>query len=197
MLSRPHPTSQPLRLPTDQYSTHLQRERLRVVVLGPGEAQPEDLEKRRQIASRLVGLGYSKTKLGEDFLSAAEMPLHLALLSSLPHIDLLLVLNTGAAPLVELTSISSDFRARQITRVWSKREYNEGRRSTPGDVLAMFDNLPFSKDEFESCELVASFVETADRFCLNKAQSEGRLAGLGLLPPDRDSQGELSDRSPV
>ena len=47
----------------------------------------------------------------------------------------------------------------------------------------MFDNWPFSEEEFESCELVESFVETADRFCVNKAQLEGSLKSWGLLPP--------------
>lgn len=121
--------------------------------------------------------------LGEDFLGDSEAPLHLALRSELRKIDLLLVLNTGAAPLAELATISYDYRARQITKVWSKREYTEGRRSTPGDVVAMFDNWPFSEEEFESCELVESVVETADRFCVSKAQLEGRLTNLGLPPP--------------
>ncbi len=110
------------------------------------------------------------------------MPLHVALLNALSDIDLVLVLNTGVAPLTELASISFDFRAREITRVWSKREFVRDRRSTPGDVLKMFENYPFSVEEFNSCELVESFVDTADRFCLSKAQSEGRLVGLGLLP---------------
>ena len=107
--------------------------------------------------------------LGEDLLQESEAPLHLDLRSKLRDIDLLLVLNTGAAPLAELTTISSDLRARQITRVWWKREFKQGRRSTPRDVVEMFDNWPFSEEEFESCELVESFVETADRFCVNKA----------------------------
>ena len=167
----------------DQYAKSLQRENLRVIVLGPGEAQPSDLSKRQQIASRLRDRGYSRAMLGEDFLEGAKAPLHLALRSELWRIDLLLVLNTGPAPLVELTTISPDYRARQITRVWTKREYTERRRSTPGDVLAMFDNWPFSEEEFQSCELVESVVETADRFCLSKAQLEGRLVSLGLPPP--------------
>ena len=47
----------------------------------------------------------------------------------------------------------------------------------------MFDNWPFSEEEFDSCELVESFVETAERFCVNKAQREGRLKSWSLLPP--------------
>ncbi len=167
----------------DQYASHLQRESLRIIVLGPGKAQPHDLSKRRQIVSQLHDRGYSLAKLGEDVLEYSDVPLHLALLAELRKIDLLLVLNSGVAPLVELTTISSDYRARQITRVWSKREYTEGPRTTPGDVLAMFDNWPFSEEEFESCELVESVVATADRFCMSKAQLEGRLTGLGLPPP--------------
>ena len=167
----------------NQYANLLRREALKIVVLGPGEAQPCDLNKRRQIVSRLIDRGYALAKSGEDVLGSPEMPLHLALSNALSDIDLVLVLNTGAAPLTELTSISLDARAREKTRVWSKREFVGGRRSTPGDVLAMFDNYLFSVEEFDSCELVESFVETANRFCFNKAQSEGRLAGLRLLPP--------------
>ena len=167
-----------------QYSRQMQRERIRIVVLGPGEAQPPDLRKREQIKSRLHERGYSLTILGEELLQDADAPLPLALRSELPNIDLLLVLNTGVAPIVELTAISSDFRARQITKVWSKREYVEGRRTTPGDVVAMFENWQFNDEEFDSCELVEWVIATAERFCLDKAQVEGRLANWGLLPPD-------------
>lgn len=161
----------------------LQRESLKIVVLGPGEAQARDLAKRHQIAAALKACGYSRAVLGEDLLGSPEVPLHLALRTEVRSIDLLLVLNTGVAPLVELTSLSFDHRARQITRVWSKREYNQRGRSTPSDILAMFDNSLFSENEFDSCELVESMVATAERFCLSKAQREGRLIGWGLLPP--------------
>ena len=183
MPNHPQPTRQTSKLQANQYARYLQRESLRIVVLGPGEAQPRDLSKRRQITSRLRDHGYSLARLGEDLLEDTEAPLHLALLSELRKIDLLLVLNTGVAPIVELTTISFDHRARQITRVWSKREYAEGSRTTPRDVLEMFDNWMFSEEEFESCELVESVVATADRFCMSKAQQEGRLTGLGLPPP--------------
>ena len=141
------------------------------------------MRKRRQIASCLREKGYTLAVLGEELLEEAEAPLHLALRSELPDIDLLLVLNSGPAPLTELTAISFGHRARQITRVWWKREFKEGRRSTPSDVVKMFDNWPFSEEEFDSCELVESFLETTERFCVSKAQFEGRMAGLGLFPP--------------
>lgn len=168
----------------DRYDKLLQEERegLKIVLLGPGEAQPKDMKKRRQIACRLRELGYTLATMGEDLLRDVEAPLHLALELELQDIDLLLVLNAGPAPLAELTAISRHHRARQITRVWSKREYTEGSRSTPGDVVRMFDNLLFSSEEFESCDLVGEFVEAAERFCFNKAQAEGRLAELGLPP---------------
>ena len=171
------------KLEADQYAKSLQRESLRIIVLGPGEAQPPDLRKRKQIKCRLRGRGYSRAMLGEEFLEGTEAPLHLALRSELWKIDLLLVLNTGESPLVELTTISTDLRARQITRVWWRREHADGSRSTPRDVVTMFDNWPFNREEFESCELVESMLETADRFSLSKAQLEGRLANLGLPPP--------------
>lgn len=167
----------------DRYAGQLRRESLRVVILGPGKAQPRDLNKRKQIASRLRDCGYALAILGEDFLGDPDEPLHFALRSKLPEIDLLLVLNTGPAPLVELTAISIDYKATEITKVWSKREYTEGPRSTPSDVLDMFDNWPFSPEEFDSCELVESIIATAERFCMDKAQREGRLTGWGLLPP--------------
>ena len=131
---------------TDSYAKELQREQLRIVVLGPGEAQPIDLNKRRQIASELRAQGYSLTELGEELLEGAESPLHLALVEALPNVDLLLVLNSGPATLAELAAVSTDYRGRQITRVWSKREYVEDRRSTPGDVLGMFENWHFSEE---------------------------------------------------
>ena len=121
--------------------------------------------------------------LGEDFLRDIDAPSHMALRSELDNIDLLLVLNSGVAPIVELTAISFDYRARNITKVWSKREYAQARRSTPRDVLSVFDHWPFSQEEFDTCELVESFVATAERFCMSKAQLEGRLTRLGLPPP--------------
>ena len=183
MPNHPQSAEQPQKLQPNQYAEQMQRERLRIVVLGPGEAQPPDLRKRRQIKSRLHEHGYSLAMLGEELLQDSDAPLHLALWSELRNIDLLLVLNTGVAPVVELTAISFDHRARQITRVWSKREYVAGRRTTPSDVVAMFDNWPFSEEEFDSCELVESVIHTAERFCMSKAQQEGRLTSLGLLPP--------------
>ena len=170
-------------LKAEQYSNLLQRETLRIVILGPGEDCSHDLNKRRQIAFRLRDRGYSWTMLGEEFLGDPDMPLPWALQSGLPEVDLILVLNTGVAPIVELLAISRDYRGRQITRVWSKREYDQARRSTPGDVLKVFDCSLFSPEEFETCELVESFVATAERFCMSKAQLEGRLTGLGLPPP--------------
>ena len=167
----------------DRFAGQLRREDLRVVVLGPGQSQPRDLRKREQIASSLHERGYSLAVLGEEILGEPEAPLHIALQRVLPEIDLLLVLNTGAAPLVELTAISSEYRARQITRVWSRREYTEGPRTTPSDVVKMFDNQPFNEEEFDTCELVESVVATVDRFCMDKAQREGRLTSWGLLPP--------------
>lgn len=170
-------------LKAENHTCSLRRDSLRIVVLGPGEAQPQDLQKRQQIADRLRKCGYTSVMLGEELLGDSDVPLHFSLLSEIRGIDLLLVLNTGPAPLAELATISSDYRARQITRVWSRREYTQGRRSTPSDVLKMFDHLLFSNEEFESCELVESMVDTANRFCMSKAQREGRLTGLGLLPP--------------
>lgn len=174
---------QSLALQSDQFAENLQSENLRIVVLGPGEAQPQDLSKRRQITSRLLDIGYSCAKLGEDVLGESQAPLHIALLSEMQFIDLLLVLNTGPAPLVELTTISRDYSSRQKTRVWWKREYAGGGRSTPGDVVGMFDNWPFNEEEFDSCELVESVLATAERFCMSKAQREGRLISVGLFPP--------------
>ena len=152
------------------------------MLLGPGRAEPSHLRKREQIASRLRACGYRQAQLGEQLLGQPDVPLHIALRNALPEIDLLLVLNAGAAPLVELTSLSFESRGREITRVWSRREYAGDSRSTPSDVLAMFDNFPFSEEELDSCELVESFVDTAERFCFNKAQLEGRLTGLSLPP---------------
>ena len=170
-----------------QYNSLLERETLRVVLLGPGEAQESDLKKRHQLKSRLIDEGYALAKLGEDLIGNPEMPLQLALISELRDIDLLLVLNTGPAPLAELASISHSYKAKEIIKVWSKREYMNRQRSTPGDIVSMFENSMFSPEEFESCELIESLVAVTERVCITRAHKEGRLISLGLLPPHKDS----------
>ena len=170
----------PFLLEAEAYSPH--RHSLRVVVLGPGERQQRDLEKRRQIVSRLHSHGYLRARLGEQFLGDPTDSLHFALRAALPNADLLLVLNTGPAPLVELTTISFNEEAVRKTRVWSRREYTEGPRSTPSDVLKIFHNRPFSEEEFNACVLTGEMVEAADEY-LGKAQMEDSLGGFRLLPP--------------
>ena len=155
---------------------------LRIVVLGPGDRQPRDLHKRKQVVSRLRSHGYLSALLGEDFLGDPQDALHIALRTALPTADLLLVLNTGPAPLVELTTISFNEEALKKTRVWSRREYTEGPRSTPGDVVNMFHGRAFTEEEFEACTLTGQMVEAVDVY-LTQAQMEASFEGPSLLPP--------------
>lgn len=168
----------------NQFNSLLERETLRIVLLGPGEAQEDDLKKRHQAKCRLIDEGYILTQLGEDLIGNPDIPLQSALFSELWNIDLLLVLNTGPAPLAELASIYHSYRAKEITKVWSKREYMQGGRTTPKDIVNSFDNWIFSPEEFESCELIESLVDVTERVCMIRAQKDGRLVSLGLLPPN-------------
>lgn len=126
--------------------------------------------------------GYSSALLGEEFLGNPEDALHVALRKALPEADLLLVLNTGPAPLVELTTISFNQEALRKTRVWSKREYTEGSRSTPGDVVKMFHYRPFTEEEFNVCTLTGEMIEAVDEY-LVQAQMNAAIEGSGVLPP--------------
>ena len=161
----------------------LQKDELRIVLLGPGNAQPVDYQKRSSILEELKADGFARAKLGEETIGTTPYPLHMALLSHLPDIDLILVLNTGPGPLVELTALSLAPRARDITYVWWKRQHASRRRSTPSDVVRMFLNYPFSVDEFQSCDLNSAFIDVAERTCLNRAMTSGSILHL-LLPPD-------------
>lgn len=154
-----------------------------ILLLGPGEAQSKDLRKRRQILDELQQRGYTQTKLGEDFAEAgSEMPWAVMLRALVRDLDLILVLNSGVAPLVELTILWPDVRAREVTRVWCKREYATDRRTTPKEIIESFDCKYFSKDEFDTCDLTADFVQAAERACFNKAQRLGLLSDIGLIP---------------
>lgn len=172
----------PYPFPLEADTSVPRRDSLRVVVLGPGDRQPRDLDKRRQVVSRLRSNGYLGTLLGEDFLGNPENALHMALRAALPDADLLLVLNTGPAPLVELTTISFNEEALHKTRVWSRREYTEGPRSTPSDVVKMFHHRPFTEEEFNTCTLTGEMVEAVDEYLI-QAQMKAAFGGSGVLPP--------------
>lgn len=163
----------------------LPRDELRIVLLGAGQAYPAEYGKRRQILDGLRARGYQHAALGEDALGDdPSVAIHVALLALVQHgsVDLILVLDTAPAPLAELAVLSLDRHAREITRVWCKREFLSARRSTPSDVVKLFEYRPFGEDEFAQCDLLAEFVAAAERACLNKAQDEGRLPGLPLFP---------------
>lgn len=155
-----------------------------IVLLGPGEAQPKDLYKRKRILNELQQRGYTQTKLGEDFVvDSSEVPWPIVLRALVPQLDLILVLDSGVAPLVELTLLWPDVRAREITRVWCNRTYVSSRRTTPTDIIKSFDGRLFSQEEFDACDLIGDFLQAADRACFNKAQRQGVLSHLGLPPP--------------
>ncbi len=162
------------------------RRQLRVILLGPGEGEPGDfdhLRKRREIRGRLLDMGYSNTVLGEDILGdASSFPLHMALLDAINPDDLILVLEAGAAPLVELAVISPNLSLRDSTIVFCRREHVTGRRTTPGDLIRTFHYVAFSDDELTSCELTEEFVTAANRTSLDRAQRAGAFPWLGFSP---------------
>jgi len=159
------------------------RSELRVVLLGPGEAQPAQHAKRCQIRDRLLVEGYDRAVLGEEIIGENSiLPLSINLESKLAPDDLLLVLDAGPAPLVELTTIWRDLNLREITEVWCPRSIWAARRSTPGDVLSLFDYRLYGDDEFTTCDLTEQFVHSANRECFARAQRDGILSSLGFLP---------------
>lgn len=161
----------------------LPKSQMSIVLLGPGEAHPKDLCKRRQILNELQQCGYTQTKLGEDFArDESEMPWPVVLRALVSNLDLILVLESGVAAVTELAILWPDPRAREITRVWCKREYATPERTTPRQIIDMFHHWFFSQEEFDACDLIADFVQAAERTCFNKAQRQGLLSDIGLLP---------------
>lgn len=160
------------------------RSELRIVLLGPGEAQVAQHRKRIDIRDRLLAEGYDRAVLGEQVIGPETvLPLSIELESNLESDDLILVLNAGPAPLVELTTIWQNQTLRENTEVWCPREYWTVRRSTPGDVLEMFDYRLYGDAEFQTCDLTEQFVHSAHRTCFARAQRAGYLTSLGFLPP--------------
>lgn len=152
-----------------------------MVLLGPGTTQERDYSKRCQIRDLLQQKGYNHAVLGEEALGPApDLPLNLALFTIVPQTDLILVLETGPAPLTEITTLMSIPRAREITRVWCLRDHIGQRRSTPADVVKSFETYLFIAEEFATCSLSESFIETADRFCVTKGMYDGIIPSLGL-----------------
>lgn len=163
-------------------SLTLPREQLKILILGPGEDQPTEYTKRIAIRNQLRACGYTKVKLGEEILNT-NSPLPMALLAAVQDIDLILVLESGPAPLAEISILFPDYAARDITRVWCPRRFFSTRRTMPIDIVRAFEYKLYSESEFTNCDLTAEFIQAAERFCFKKAQREGLLSGLGLLPP--------------
>ena len=162
---------------------HQVKSECRVVLLGPGEAQPSHLQKRIEIRDRLRELGYDMAVLGEEILRDSRLPtLPLALLAELNSADLVLVLDTGVAPLAELATMMPNLHLREIIEVWCERGVLGNRRSTPGDVVRAFDYKLFVEDEFKSCELAEQFIDAANRAWIARAQREGVMSWIGYLP---------------
>ena len=161
----------------------LPKNKMNIILLGPGEDQPKDLDKRKRILNELQQRGYTQTKLGEDFVvDSSEMPWPIALRALVPQLDLILVLDSGVAAVTELAILWPDLRAREITRVWCKREYDTPERTTPRQIIDLFHHWFFSEEEFDACELIVDFLQAADRACFNKAQRQGLLSHIGLPP---------------
>ncbi len=80
----------------------LPKNELKIIVLGPGMDQQNDLIKRKQILKALHDEGYSSSQLGEQAISVSpSLPLNIALLQL--EADLILVLETGPAPLCRIS----------------------------------------------------------------------------------------------
>ena len=163
-------------------SLHQIKSKCRVVLLGPGDAQPSHLQKRIEIRDRLRVLGYELAVLGEEILGDPPLPLTIALLAELNPDDLVLVLDTGVAPLAELAAIMPNLSLRENTEEWCERGVLGNRRSTPGDVVRLFDYKLFAEDELNSCELTEQFIDAANRAWIARAQREGLLSWVGYLP---------------
>lgn len=161
---------------------HQVKSECRVVLLGPGDAQPSHLQKRIEIRDRLRVLGYELAVLGEEILGDSPLPLTMALLAELNPDDLVLVLDTGVAPLAELAAIMPNLSLRENTEVWCERGILGNRRSTPSDVVRSFDYKLFAEDELNSCELTEQFIDAANRAWIARAQREGILSSIGYLP---------------
>jgi len=163
----------------------LPKNQMRILLLGPGNRYPRDHKKRVSILKHLRKEGYVGAMLGEDLAKdRTDLPFQVRLISSLESLDLVLVLNSGTAPIVELSLLWPYSRAREIARVWCPRKYIEKRRSVPGDVVKSFDYRVFSNQEFNQCALKEEFLQATNRECFNIAQRQGLLSHIGLLPPN-------------
>ena len=80
-----------------------------------------------------------------------------------------------------MTALLPHVNIREKTRVWCPREYLGDRRTTPGDIIRCYECRPYSDEEFKKCELIAEFVQTADRLCFNIAQKRGLIPHFGRL----------------
>ena len=150
------------------------------MLLGPGQGELyqgfDSHQKRLEILDLLYAHGYAQAVLGENIIpDETTIPLHIALVRELKADDLVLVLNTGAAPLVELTEIFPRQALRAVTVVFCPRGYLSVHRSTPGDVVRFFDYRRFNTEELTSCELSTEFIDAANRTCFDRAQQQGAI----------------------
>lgn len=170
------------------------RRELSVILLGPGDADPDAKKKREDIGDALREAGFSSTQLGEDVIGDDSIyPLHLALHPVLDDIDLILALDSGPAPLAELATLSMVPRARRITRVWCERQHLE-RRTVPSDVVAMFPYHVYDLEEISACTLIESFLHQTNMFVWSRADELGILPSLQLNPPSPAQADDVDQR---
>lgn len=164
------------------------RRDLRIVLLGPGEGERyegfDTYQKRLEILELLQAHGYPQTVMGENIIpDGTTIPLPFALVGELKTDDLVLVLDTGAAPLAEITAILfARLDLRDSTHVFCPRDYLSGERSTPGDIVRSFVHIRFNTEELTSCELTTEFIAAANRTCFDRAQRQGEFRWFGHQP---------------
>ena len=158
-----------------------------IVLLGPGDDDRAVRDKRRDIRDELVALGFQSARLGEDVIGEdSPFPLHLALLPVIDSIDLILVLDAGPSPLAELSGLSTNDRAKQITQVWCEAQFME-RRTAPSDVVRMFSYHIYDPREIVTCTLKEAMVHQTNLIIWSRADSQGLLPRLELPRRGSDS----------
>lgn len=145
-----------------------QQEKLRkikfsVLVWAPGSEV--FTKKRQQIIDSLTESGFTaftSEELVKQVPSALPLPLQ-----ELQHwraVDLVIVLEAGVAPGMELASYAHDAEFCQKCIVFHPRDWDPARQKTfPSEVLRLFPNrVPYAEREMKACPIVAACIHRAE-----------------------------------